>query len=254
MLWWNYQSKLKKILYAGSFLSLAVGLTTQKIAIIIGVFSFIVLFLIAAFLPPKKDSVDKDWYYTITPHFYNKGKKLNIILNIIAVILFTVAFYYLFDSLFYNNYILSIIIGMILSILFFLWLDLNPKYYNEIYVTKKIVPDRNNLTTRALYDLISTVSTPFGEPLLGFVPNFKEEVGVYRIIDIGWIVYFYTKDDFITIEAIALTKEALRSKEANWILLFTQQVADLISFVMNTTEVPDKEIAAKIFKLPYKEY
>lgn len=255
MLWWQYQPLLKKILYGGAFISLAAGLTSDNTGIITGVLFFLIFFTFAVLAPNKEiyGTNDKRWIYELTPHFIGRDRKIRLYLSFIGIFLILVAIYFLFQSLIDLNYTLAVVCGIIIIVLFSAWLANNPAYYNNLYITRKLVPLREETTTKEFYEKVKDIQTPFGKALMSFVPNRKEEVAVFRIIDFNWIVFFYCKNEEVRIEALNLDSDNLNLKEANWVILFTQQLANLFSYMENTGHLPDSQDLVKIFKLPYKD-
>ncbi len=250
MNWWNYQKNFKKILFAGAFISLAAGVSARGSGVIGGVLMFIIFFALGILLPDKrlKTPEEKEWNYLISPHYPKKEKRIHLYLSVVAIFLILVDIYFLFDSLIKNNYILIFVCSILLIILFTSWLLMNPKYYNEVYLTKKIIPIKGKTTTQEFYNRVSGIKTPFGTPLLGFVPGKENVVAVFRLVDIFWAVYYYVENDEIHIQAESLKEENFNPNDVKLVYQFTQDLANLFCFIENTNSLPEVDEIAKIFK------
>lgn len=256
MFWWRHQSNLRKILFFGGLMSLAAGISAGDRGIVGGTLLFFIFIILGTIIPNKRNITpeEKQWKKEITPHVYGSEKTMRTFLSIVSLILLVVCIFFLFRSLINLKYNLALITGFAAVFCFSSWVYLHPKYYNEIFTLQKIVPLRKPETINQFYEKVKDIPTPFGKPLMGFVEGIKAPVAVYRIIDFNWIVFFYIRNDEINIVARNMNfDDETNLKEADWVILFTQQLADLFSYIQNKQEIPDVNITTKIFKLPYEE-
>lgn len=255
MFWWRHQSNLRKILFIGAFMSLAAGISAGDKGIVGGVLLFVIFLVAGTIIPNKRSKTpeEKQWKKKITPRVYGNERNMRMFLSIVSLGIAIISTFFLFRSLLNLKYNLALITGFAAVFCFSSWVYLHPKYYNEIFTLQKIVPLRKPETIAELYDKVKDIKTPFGQPLMGLVEGLKEPVAVYRIIDFNWIVFFYIRDNEIIIRARNLNTEDVNLKESDWVILFTQQLADLFSYIQNTEELPNTQVLSKIFKLPYIE-
>ncbi len=254
MIWFNCQPFYRKVLLGGAILGFAAGISARGAGIIGGTFLFLLCSILAIFLPRKfkMTKEERQWKKLISPTCNSQEKKLKTLLNVIIAIVFMIVVYFLFQSEVDEKYLLSGVCAIIILIIFTSWCYINPKYFNEIYLNQKIVPLKTDLTLDQLYEKVESLQTPFGTPLIGLVPGLDHRVIVYRIIDLQWIVYFYIDENEIKIMAKRLSKERTESpRETEWIFTFTQQLADLLSFIQNTKREPNDKELVRIFKVPF---
>lgn len=257
MFWWKRQSNIKKVFYAGSVMCLAAGISAGREAMIGGVMLSIMFLVVALVLPNKGKSQtpeEKKWKYLITPHISSKDKIYRNIFSIIALLFFFVSVYLLFSALLEQSYALAIIYAMVMFAALSSWVYLHPAVYNDFFMRTKIIPLQRPIKLKKLFEEVSSIRTPYGCPLMGIIPDVKEPVAVYRIIDLNWVVFFYIRNDDIIIDSRYLGTKELNPEEVDWVLVFIQQLADMFSFIENTGEVPDDEDIVRIFKTEGRNY
>lgn len=250
MFWWQKQSAFKKAFYIGSLMSLAAGISAGSKGVTGGVVLSIAFLFIALLTPNEnkpKTEEEKNWRSVITPRPAKKHKNLIHLLSIFAVILIIASLYFLINSLMNENYAVAIICGTLFVASLSSWVYLHPSVYNDFYLRNKIVPLQKETTTKALFDKVSSIKTPYGVPELSFIEGIKEQVGVYRLIGYNWVVFFYVHNDEIIIDSRYLNTQEISYKEHERVFIFIQQLANMFSFIENTGEVPDDQEIVRLF-------
>lgn len=194
---------------------------------------------------------EKEWKRKIDPNIKNSDYLIKRLLSFVSVFFLIFLFFIIIYSIRNRRSFLGIFSLVCFVWTFYSWLSLNPKLHNQLRIQKKIVPIRNDIDIERFLVEILLLETPYGRPTIRQLEIGTLPVPTYIIKEAGYVVFFYIKNQEVVIYSRKLFRGGHsyeQTQRENKVFEFTQSLADLFSFYLNTNRLPVRSEFDKIFK------